>query len=94
METPSLREIDQARNETNPQAASIIHPTASASAGLSNDFFVPTVDEEGNVPNYDAEQQLGLRGGTTQPSSRRFRDSARPAPALTEALRELKFALL
>jgi hypothetical protein len=31
----------------------------------SNYFFVPTVDEEGNVPNYNAQTQLGLNGGTT-----------------------------
>jgi hypothetical protein len=31
----------------------------------SNYFFVPTVDEEGNVPNYDAAAQLGLKGGLT-----------------------------
>ncbi|MBV9505686.1 MAG: TonB-dependent receptor, partial [Acidobacteriia bacterium] len=31
----------------------------------SNYFFVPTVNEEGQVPNYNAEQQLGLHGGTT-----------------------------
>ncbi len=31
----------------------------------SNYFFVPTVDNQGNVPNYNAEQQLGLHGGTT-----------------------------
>ena len=31
----------------------------------SNYFFVPTVNEEGQVPNYNAEQELGLHGGTT-----------------------------
>jgi hypothetical protein len=31
----------------------------------SNYFFVPTVNEEGNVPNYDAAAQLGLQGGIT-----------------------------
>jgi hypothetical protein len=31
----------------------------------SNYFFVPTVNEEGNVPNYDAEKELGLKGGLT-----------------------------
>jgi hypothetical protein len=31
----------------------------------SNTFFVPSVNEEGNVPNYNAEQELGLHGGTT-----------------------------
>ena len=30
----------------------------------SNDFFVPTVNEEGQVPNYNAVTQLGLQGGT------------------------------
>ncbi|HEY6346074.1 MAG TPA: TonB-dependent receptor [Bryobacteraceae bacterium] len=28
-------------------------------------FFDPTINEEGNVPNYNAQQQLGLNGGTT-----------------------------
>jgi hypothetical protein len=31
----------------------------------SNYFFVPTVNEEGQIPNYNAQQQLGLNGGTT-----------------------------
>jgi hypothetical protein len=31
----------------------------------SNTFFVPAVNEEGQVPNYNAEQELGLHGGTT-----------------------------
>ncbi len=31
----------------------------------SNYFFVPTVNEEGQVPNYNAQQQLGLNGGLT-----------------------------
>ncbi len=31
----------------------------------SNTFFVPAVNEEGQVPNYNAEQALGLHGGTT-----------------------------
>jgi hypothetical protein len=31
----------------------------------SNYFFVPSVDEEGNPSNYDAEAQLGLKGGLT-----------------------------
>jgi len=31
----------------------------------SNYFFVPTVNEEGQIPNYNAEQELGLHGGTT-----------------------------
>jgi len=31
----------------------------------SNDFYTPNVNEEGQVPNYNAEQQLGLHGGTT-----------------------------
>ncbi|HTA43117.1 MAG TPA: TonB-dependent receptor [Bryobacteraceae bacterium] len=31
----------------------------------SNYFFVPTVNEEGSVPNYNAAQQLGLLGGLT-----------------------------
>ena len=31
----------------------------------SNYFFVPTVNEEGQVPDYNAEQELGLHGGTT-----------------------------
>ena len=31
----------------------------------SNYFFVPTVDNEGNVSNYNAQTQLGLNGGTT-----------------------------
>ncbi len=31
----------------------------------SNYFFVPAVNEEGQVPNYNAQAQLGLNGGTT-----------------------------
>ncbi len=31
----------------------------------SNYFFVPSVNEEGNVPNYNASTQLGLKGGLT-----------------------------
>jgi hypothetical protein len=31
----------------------------------SNYFFVPNVNEEGQVPNYNAQQELGLNGGTT-----------------------------
>jgi hypothetical protein len=31
----------------------------------SNYFFVPTVNEEGNVPNYDAAAGVGLKGGLT-----------------------------
>ncbi len=31
----------------------------------SNYFFVPTVNEEGQVPNYNASAQLGLKGGIT-----------------------------
>jgi len=31
----------------------------------SNYFFVPTVTEQGVVPNYDASAQLGLKGGIT-----------------------------
>jgi len=31
----------------------------------SNYFFVPTVNEEGQIPNYNAQAQLGLNGGTT-----------------------------
>jgi hypothetical protein len=31
----------------------------------SNTFFVPAVNEEGQIPNYNAEQALGLHGGTT-----------------------------
>jgi hypothetical protein len=31
----------------------------------SNYFFTPTVTEEGQIPNYNAQQQLGLNGGTT-----------------------------
>ncbi len=31
----------------------------------SNYFFVPNVNQEGEVPNYNAEQELGLHGGTT-----------------------------
>ncbi|HEV3334318.1 MAG TPA: TonB-dependent receptor [Bryobacteraceae bacterium] len=31
----------------------------------SNYFFVPTVNEEGQIPNYNAQQQLGLNGGLT-----------------------------
>jgi carboxypeptidase family protein len=31
----------------------------------SNDFYTPNVNEEGQVPNYNAQQQLGLNGGTT-----------------------------
>ena len=31
----------------------------------SNYFFVPTVNEEGQIPDYNAQQQLGLNGGTT-----------------------------
>ena len=45
-----------------------ISPTVLAHLGAgyrSNTFFVPAVNEEGQVPNYNAEQQLGLHGGTT-----------------------------
>jgi hypothetical protein len=31
----------------------------------ANYFFTPTVNEEGQIPNYNAQQQLGLNGGTT-----------------------------
>jgi hypothetical protein len=31
----------------------------------SNYFFVPNVNNQGEVPNYNAEQELGLHGGTT-----------------------------
>jgi hypothetical protein len=31
----------------------------------SNTFFVPAVTNQGVVPNYNAEQELGLHGGTT-----------------------------
>jgi hypothetical protein len=31
----------------------------------SNYFFVPSVNEEGQVPSYDASAQLGLKGGIT-----------------------------
>ena len=31
----------------------------------SNDFYTPNVNEEGVVPNYNAEQELGLKGGIT-----------------------------
>ena len=45
-----------------------ISPTVLLHLGAgyrSNAFFVPTVNEEGQVPNYNAEQELGLHGGTT-----------------------------
>jgi hypothetical protein len=45
-----------------------IKPTVLFHFGLgyrSNYFFVPTVNEEGQIPNYNAQQQLGLNGGTT-----------------------------
>ena len=31
----------------------------------SNIFFTPSVNEEGQIPNYNAQQALGLNGGTT-----------------------------
>jgi hypothetical protein len=31
----------------------------------SNDFYTPNVNEEGVVPNYNAEEKLGLMGGVT-----------------------------
>jgi len=45
-----------------------ISPTLLLHAGAgyrSNIFYTPTVNEEGQVPNYNAEAALGLHGGTT-----------------------------
>ena len=45
-----------------------LSPTLLLHAGAgyrSNTFFVPAVNEEGQVPNYNAEQSVGLHGGTT-----------------------------
>ncbi len=45
-----------------------VSPTVLLHVGAgyrSNTFFVPAVNEEGQVPNYNAQQQLGLNGGTT-----------------------------
>jgi hypothetical protein len=45
-----------------------LSPTLLFHFGLgyrSNYFFVPTVNEEGQIPNYNAQAELGLNGGTT-----------------------------
>ena len=49
----------------------------------SNYFFTPTVDNEGNVANYNAQAGVGLNGGTIgTASSRRSRGCVHPDPAL------------